>query len=98
MGMDASGVVPGRLITGKRSVVKERYRNLITGLAASYAAVHGLDGAPAETIVSKMTFDVLRAIRQNPKRFAEKVCGARERMALTEDQYELSRTSSYRTC
>jgi hypothetical protein len=87
LGISPSGVVPGRMITGKRSVLKHVYRRLITGLAASYAAVHDFHGEAAEGIATKIAFDIRSEINHDPRRFHRKVALACDRMALIEDEY-----------
>jgi hypothetical protein len=86
-GITPNGVVPGRMITGKRSVIKHTYRALITALAASYAAVHGFHGEAAEGIAAKIAFDIRSEINRDRRRFYRKVQRASDRMALIEDEY-----------
>jgi hypothetical protein len=87
LGITQNGVVPGRMITGKRSVIKHRYRELITGLAAAYAAAHDFHGEAAEGIAAKIAFDIRSEINRDPRRFHRKVQRASDRMALIEDEY-----------
>lgn len=63
------------------------YRTLITGLAASYAAVHDLSGEAAEGIAAKIHGDIREEIRRNRGRFHQKVESAGARLALIEDTY-----------
>ena len=90
LSMTPNGVVPGRMITGKRSVIKHTYRALITGLAASYAAVHEFHGEAAEGIATKIAFDIRSEINRDRRRFHRKVQLASDRMALIKDDYVAS--------
>jgi hypothetical protein len=65
LGITPNGIAPGRMITGKRSVIKHMYRALITGLAASYAAVHDFHGEAAEGIATKIAFDIRSEINRD---------------------------------
>jgi hypothetical protein len=87
-GLKPSAIEPGRKITGRRSVVKETYRQLSTGLAAAYAAAHGLEGSAAEGIAAKIATDIGREIAQDLSRFHKRVRRASDRMALIEDCYQ----------
>jgi hypothetical protein len=86
--------VPGRIIAGKRSVLKHMYRALITGLAASYAAIHDFHGEAAEGIAAKIAFDIRSQINRDPRQFHRKVQRAFDRVALIEDEYVASHTGS----
>jgi hypothetical protein len=97
-GIVCCGVVPGQQITGKRSVLKALYRKLITGLAAPYAAIYGLESTSAEKIVEKISSDIRAEIRRNPERFANKVTSAKDRMILIEDSYPFDPTQSRSEC
>jgi hypothetical protein len=90
LGIASNGVVPGRMITGKRSVIKRTYLELITGLAASYAAIHDLHGEAAEGIATKIAFDIRSEINGDRRRFHRKVQRASDRMALINDEYVAS--------
>jgi hypothetical protein len=73
LGITPNGVVPGRMITGKRSVIKHTYRSLIIGLAASYAAAHDFHGEAAEGIAAKIAFDIRSEIKRDPRRNNRKI-------------------------
>jgi hypothetical protein len=90
LGITLNGVVPGRLITGTRSELKNRYLALLVGLAAPYAAIHGFEGEAAEGIVAKIAFDIRSEINRDRRRFHHKVQRASDRMALIEDEYVAS--------
>jgi hypothetical protein len=52
-------------------------------------AVLNLEAGAAETVVSKVAFDIRSEIRRDPRRFGKKVERAKARLALTEDCYEV---------
>ena len=68
-------------------MIKHKYRALITGLAASYAAVHSFHGEATEGIAAKIAFDIRSEINRDPRRFHRKAELACNRMALIKYEY-----------
>jgi hypothetical protein len=87
-GITESGVVPGKVITGRRSIVRDMYLGLITGLSASFAAVNRLEGKAAEAVYQDIAAAIRAAINESPQEFHRKVRRARNRMVLMEDAHD----------
>lgn len=85
LGAGKAGVVPGKIIAGRRAEIRVMYQSLVTGLAASLAAV---DGVRAEDLPARIE-GLLRAyIRGNPGIFDRKLAKAKERMVIYGDEMQ----------
>lgn len=100
--MEPSGIVPGRYVIGRRSVLRQTYGSLLAGLAASFAVIH--DGAEApdggtfrlyddaggldeKAVVRLVSRCIGSAIRNDPPRFGQSIERAQRRLTITEDSF-----------
>lgn len=60
-----NGNVPGRIIVARRERVMDTYRDMICGLAASYACVSGLSAASVERVVERIRADLIAFMKGN---------------------------------
>lgn len=88
-GMTRSGLAPGKLIVGKRSVLRHTYQGLIAGLAASYAAIHNMSEHQAEKEIDRHVAASIREyIESDPQRFRRSQQRAATRLIVYEDSHE----------
>ncbi|WP_375595858.1 hypothetical protein ABWI00_06070 [Algihabitans albus] len=88
-GMEPCGVLPGRLISGRRSTLKAMYAAQIAGLAASYAAVHDISEEEAQkTIDRRVASSIRETITADPRRFSRSQQRAAARLLIYEDHHE----------
>lgn len=79
------GIVPGRIVSGKRRVLQETYETLIVGLAASLSEVCQTDDVPtlAQTLAQKINNAALNQSDWNRRRQR-----AKRRLSITDEFYQ----------
>lgn len=88
-GMEPCGVLPGKLVAGRRSTLKAMYAAQLAGLAASYAALHEIPEEEAEKTVDRLVGASIReTIDADPRRFSRSRQRALARLLIYEDHHE----------